>query len=451
MSAPDTSVLLLGSGGREHALAWVLGQSPRLKNFYALPGSAAISDWAQSLPGDPSSPQDVVAAAKDRHAGLVIVGPEAPLAAGVADALRAEGILVFGPNRDGARLESSKIFAKEFMARHGIPAARSQAFADAASAKAALASWPEPVVVKADGLAGGKGVFVCASREEALQAVEFLMERRGAGAAGGRILLEEALSGPELSAMALCDGKSFRLLPLARDHKRLKDGDLGPNTGGMGAVAPVAISPAERGAVEDVFARAMKGLAAEGVDYRGVLYAGLMMTAHGPKVLEFNCRLGDPETQVVLPLLASDFLDLALACAKGDLGLKAIKVRPGSCVCVVMASAGYPQKPQPAGAISGLEEVARDSEVKAFHAATTVRDRAWSGGSGRVLSVCAGGKDAAAARQKAYAAADKIFFEGKILRRDIAAGVPAPTSQTSKGGSFGTSRTHAFRMFGTGV
>jgi len=426
MAAPDTSVLLLGSGAREHALAWVLGQSPRLKNFYALPGSAAISDWAQNLPGDPSSPQGVVAAAKDRHAGLVIIGPEAPLAAGVADALRAAGILVFGPNHDGARLESSKIFAKEFMARHGIPAARSQAFESAAAAKEALSSWPAPVVVKADGLAGGKGVFVCASRDETIEAVTFLMERRGAGAAGGKILLEEALSGPELSAMALCDGKKFRLLPLARDHKRLKDGDLGPNTGGMGAAAPVAISPAERGAVEDVFARALKGLAAESVDYRGVLYAGLMMTDQGPKVLEFNCRLGDPETQAVLPLVVSDFLDLALACAKGDLGLRQINIRPGACVCVVMASAGYPQKPAPAGAISGLEDVARDPEVKVFHAATTVKDRAWSGGAGRVLSVCAGGKDVLAARQKAYAAADQIHFEGKVLRRDIAAGVPAP-------------------------
>ena len=440
MAAPDTSVLLLGSGAREHALAWALGQSPRLKNFYALPGSAAISDWAQSLPGDPSSPRDVAAAAKDRHAGLVVIGPEAPLAAGVADALRAAGVLVFGPNQDGARLESSKIFAKEFMARHGIPAARSLAFASAAAAKEALVSWPEPMVVKADGLAGGKGVFVCATRAEALEAVEFFMECRGAGAAGGKILLEEALSGPELSAMALCDGKKFRLLPLARDHKRLKDGDLGPNTGGMGAAAPIAVSPAERGAVEDVFTRAMKGLATEGMDYRGVLYAGLMMTAQGPKVLEFNCRLGDPEAQAALPLLASDFLDLSLACAKGDLGRRQVNIRPGACVCVTLASAGYPQKPQPAGAISGLDDVARDCEIRVFHASTTVKDRAWSGGAGRVLSVCAGGQDVFAARQKAYAAADKICFEGKVLRRDIAARVSAPAS-----------RTRAFRMFGAGV
>ncbi|MDE2314669.1 MAG: phosphoribosylamine--glycine ligase [Elusimicrobia bacterium] len=424
ISFSDTTVLLLGAGGREHALARALALSPRLKNLYSLPGSDAISDWAQSLPGNPASPEQVVAAAKDRHASLVVIGPEAPLAAGVADALRAAGLLVFGPNKDGARLESSKIFAKEFMARHGIPAARSQAFEAAAAAKAALKDWPETVVVKADGLAGGKGVFVCPSRAEAARAVDFLMEQEGAGQAGKKILLEEALSGPEISALAVCDGKNFRLLPFARDHKRLQDGDAGPNTGGMGAFAPVPVSEEARAAIENIFARTLGGLRAEGIDYRGVLYAGLMMTARGPKVLEFNCRFGDPEAQAVLPLLKSDFLELALACAKGELGRIRVEVALGACVCVVLASRGYPQNPAPAGKIAGLE-AARDSGVLIFHSSTAVSDRAWSGGAGRVIGVSALGKDLSEARRRAYAAADKIQFAGKVLRRDVAAGMPA--------------------------
>ncbi len=422
--SPDTSVLLLGAGGREHALAWALARSPRLKNLYALSGSDAISDWAQRLPGNPALPEQIVAAAKDRHVGLVVVGPEAPLAAGVADALRAAGILVFGPNKNGARLESSKIYAKEFMARHGIPAARSQAFKTSEAAKSALKDWPAPVVVKADGLAGGKGVFVCSSRTEAAKAVDFLMEQKGAGPAGENVLLEEVLSGPEISALALCDGKNFRLLPLARDHKRLQDGDAGPNTGGMGAFAPVPVSKEERAAIESIFALALGGLRADGIDYRGVLYAGLMMTPQGPRVLEFNCRLGDPEAQAVLPLLKSDFFEAALACAKGELGEIRLEAALGACVCVVLASRGYPQKPEPAGKISGLEDAARDRNVLIFHSSTSARERDWSGGAGRVLGVSALGHDLAEARRRAYAAADKIKFAGKILRRDVAAGAP---------------------------
>ncbi len=423
-SGPDLTVLLLGSGGREHALAWKLAQSPRLKNLYALPGSDALSQWAQTIPGDPCDAEAVIAAASAAHAKLVVVGPEAPLAAGVADALRAEGVAVFGPGRAAARLESSKAFAKQFLRRHGVPTADYEAFSDAARARDAVRRAELPVVVKADGLASGKGVRVCQTREEALEAVADFMERDVLGDAGRTVVLESCLTGPEASVMLLCDGRDYRLLPAGRDHKRLKDNDLGPNTGGMGVLAPAPIDP---GAMTLIRARVLDpviaGLREDGLDFRGLLYVGLMLSPQGPQVLEFNVRFGDPETQAVLPLLRSDLLDLCWACAQGDLRGRFVEQAPGACVSVTLASAGYPGKPETGRAISGLDAASQDALV--FHAGTRLEAGRWVSAGGRVLSVTAVGANLGQARDKAYAAASRIHFEGMQLRRDIASREPA--------------------------
>ncbi len=419
-AGPDTTVLLLGSGGREHAIAWKLAQSPRLKNLYALPGSDALAQWAQCLPGDPCDPAAVVGAAKKAHAKLVFVGPEAPLAAGVADALRKEGVATFGPGKDAARLESSKAFAKDFMRRHGLPTARYEVHDDAAEARAAALAWRGGLVVKADGLAAGQGVFVCDSGAQAAAAVDEVMAARTLGAAGARVVLEERLEGPEVSILGLLDGKRYKLLPASQDHKRLKDGDAGPNTGGMGAYAPAALGGDLLGRVgEDVFARALRGLAADGLDYRGVLYAGLMLTQDGPKLLEFNCRFGDPETQAILPVLETDLLQLALECAEGSLTTTPKAARKG-CVGVVLASEGYPAKPAVGRPIEGLD-TASAGDVLVFHAGTKKEKGRWLTAGGRVLTVCGVDRDISKAREKAYSALRGIRFSGMQYRRDIAA------------------------------
>ena len=421
MQGPDTTVLLLGSGGREHALAWKLAQSPRLKNLYALPGSDALGRWAQCLPGDPCDIKAVLSAASTVHAKLVFIGPEAPLAAGVADALRREGFAVCGPDQAAARLESSKAFAKDFMRRHGLPTARCEVFEDAAQARAAALAWKGGVVVKADGLAAGKGVFVCGDGAQAAEAVGQVMEGGRLGQAGARVLLEERLEGPEVSVLAFLDGKTVKLLPPSQDHKRLQDGDRGPNTGGMGAYAPAQLSPRLlREIGENVFGRAAHGLHKDGLDYRGILYAGLMLTTQGPKLLEFNCRFGDPETQAILPVLEADLLELALATANGELE----RVRGGAthraCVGVVLASEGYPEKAIVGRTIEGLDLPPAD-DVLIFHSGTRREDAAWKTAGGRVLTVCGLGPDVARARATAYAAAQKIHFEGMQHRRDIGA------------------------------
>ncbi|MDE2039320.1 MAG: phosphoribosylamine--glycine ligase [Elusimicrobia bacterium] len=416
----DVTVLLLGAGAREHAVAWKLAQSPRLKNLYAAPGSDAIARWAQCLAVDPEDPSAVVAAARDCRAKLVFVGPEAPLAAGVPDALREAGFAVLGPGRACARLESSKAFAKDFMRRHGIPTARYEVFADSAKALAAAGSWRGGLVVKADGLAAGKGVAVCPDPEQARRAVLELMVQEKLGASGKTVVLEDLLSGPEVSLLALADGKRFRLLPPSQDHKRLLDGDGGPNTGGMGAYAPAQLSPRLLKTLsEEIFQRALAGLAAEGLDYRGVLYAGLMLTPEGPRCLEFNCRLGDPETQAILPILEEDLLELALACAEGRLPQGGALGGRGACVAVTLASEGYPERPKTGRPIAGLEALPEDALV--FHAGTRRQASGWVSAGGRVLTVCARASDVAAARERAYAAARAISFEGMRRRGDIAA------------------------------
>jgi phosphoribosylamine--glycine ligase len=416
---PDVTALLLGSGGREHALAWKLAQSPRLKNLFAAPGSDAMAAWAQNLPIDPADPRAVVQAARDCHAKLVFIGPEAPLAAGVADALREAGIAVFGPGQAVARLESSKVFAKEFMDRHQIPTARWEAFTDSRPARGVVEAMSPPLVVKADGLAAGKGVVVCRSANEALGAVADFMERGTMGAAGRKIVVESCLQGPELSVLAFCDGSQLRLLPFSRDHKRLQDDDQGPNTGGMGAYAPVELDAGTYEAVQRVLDRVLAGLQAEAMDYRGLLYVGLMLTAEGPKVLEFNCRFGDPETQALLPLLESDLLELALACAEGKLGSAPLRFKSGVCLTVTLASGGYPVSPAAGKPIAGLDAPSPEG-VLIFHSGTRKAGGQWVTAGGRVLSVTALGHDVAEARSRAYAAVKNIHFDGMQYRKDIA-------------------------------
>lgn len=422
-------VLLLGSGGREHALAWKLSQSPLLSRLWAARGSEAIAEFAEPVELDPADGPAVAAWAAKAKVHLVISGSEAPLAAGVGDAVRKAKIAFFGPGKDAAQLESSKSFAKDFMRRHRIPTAPYEVFAEAWKARSAVEAMRPPVVIKADGLAGGKGVRVCADTNAALGTVTEYMERGALGEAGRTVVVERCLQGPELSVMGLLDGKSYRLLPTARDHKRLLDGDRGPNTGGMGAFAPVPLAPElERLIREAIFDRALAGLRADKLDYRGVLYAGLMLTSEGPKVLEFNCRFGDPETQAVLPLLDSDLLELAWSCARGRIGNLGVRAHPGASVCVILASEGYPDRPVADRTISGLPPA--NQELMVFHGGTAKAGSGWVTKGGRALGVSALGGDLPGARQRAYAAADRIRFEGMQYRKDIAA--PAATAAVGK-------------------
>jgi len=406
-------VLLLGSGAREHALAWKLARSPGLTKLWCAPGNAGMASSWECLPVDAVSPSAVVALARELAAQLVVVGPEAPLVAGVSDALRAAGVPVFGPSAAAARLEGSKAFAKEVMEKARVPTARWEVFDDAGAAAARARAWG-PVVVKADGLAAGKGVVVAGDGVEAEAAVRSL----GALPAGRRILLEERLSGPEVSVMAFCDGARFALLPPSQDHKRLLDGDQGPNTGGMGAYAPAPVLDAAAldGVGRTVIAPVLEVMAKAGAPFAGVLYAGLMLTPDGPRVLEFNARLGDPETQPLMMQLDEDLLELVSSCARGELSKQQLRVHPGVSIGVVLAAKGYPEAPVSGDAIEGLERV---EGVEVFHAGTKrVGEQIVTSG-GRVLTVCAQAPTFNAARDLAYAEAAKIRFAGMHYRRDI--------------------------------
>ena len=408
---PDVTVLLLGSGGREHALAWKLARSPRLKNLFAAPGSDAIAAWAQNVALDPTDPAAVVSAAKDLHAKLVFIGPEAPLAAGVADALRAAGIPVFGPDRKGAQL-NFKAYSRTSWATTRSPPPL-ETFTDPSAR--AVEAMRLPLVIRPTAWRPERRRHL-QDTNQALDTVTEFMEHGAMGSAGKTLIVERYLEGPELSALALLDGKTCKLLPYARDHKRLKDHDEGPNTGGMGACAPVAVDGPLQSAIDSVMAKILAGLRADGIDYRGVLYVGFILTKDGPQVLEFNCRFGDPEAQAVLPLLKSDLITLALACAEGKLSETEVGSLPGACVCVTLASEGYPAAPLTGRAVSGLESV-KDALV--FHAGTKKTEAGWTTTGGRVLGVTALGADLTEARRKAYAAVKKIHFEGMQCRSDI--------------------------------
>ena len=422
-STSTIDVLIIGSGGREHALAWKLAQSPRLGKLYVAPGNAGTAAIAENVP----IPVTDIAALRDFAAGkgigLTVVGPDDVLAAGLVDVFEAAGLVAFGPRQAAARLESSKSFGKDFMERHGIPTARAVIVETPAAAEAELPKMQYPLAVKADGLALGKGVIIAQSLEEARAATLEMLAGKF-GEAGRRVLLEEYLSGEECSLHALVDGKDYLLFPAAQDHKRIFDNDLGPNTGGMGTYSPIPRWTPELEA--DVRVRLMepfmRGLAADGLDFRGMLFPGLVLTAEGFKLFEFNCRFGDPETQVLLPRLEGDLLELLLAAAEGRLG--EVKEAAGwsreSTVCVVMASGGYPEAYEKGLPISGLEAAAEAGAV-VFHAGTKPGpEGAVLTNGGRVLGVTAFGEDLAAARDHAYAATAKITFKNAYQRTDIA-------------------------------
>jgi phosphoribosylamine---glycine ligase len=412
-------ILIVGSGGREHALAWRLAREGH--EVVAAPGNPGIAQVAECAPIAVDDLEGLVALAKAGGAALVVVGPEAPLVAGLADRLRAEGVAVFGPGADGAQLEGSKAFSKQFFARHGIRTAAFRVVGSAGEVEEAIAALGGELVVKADGLAAGKGVVVCDSAGEVREAAAAMLEGRF-GRAGQRLVLEQKLRGREVSILALTDGARLEILAPAEDHKTIFDGDRGPNTGGMGTVSPAPIDEAQLARVrEEILAPTLAGLRAEGIDYRGVLYAGLMIDEGGVAwLLEYNCRFGDPETQPVMMRLEGALGEVLLGAARGEMPEGALSWDARTAVCVVVAAAGYPEKPRLGDVIEGAEGAQADG-VTIFHAGTARRDGRLVTSGGRVLGVTALGDGVEGARRAAYAAADGIALEGKQLRRDIGA------------------------------
>jgi phosphoribosylamine--glycine ligase/phosphoribosylformylglycinamidine cyclo-ligase len=416
-------VLVVGSGGREHTLAWKLSRSPRVRQLFVAPGNGGSAAIAQNVPIAATDISALVSFALQEHIALTVVGPEAPLVAGVVDAFAEAGLRAFGPTAAAARLEGSKAFAKRFMVEEGIPTGVGAIFQDYETARAYLWQQEIPVVIKASGLAAGKGVAVCPTLEEAEAALHRTMVERAFGEAGDHVLIEDCLEGEEASMLAFSDGQTVVPMLPARDYKRIGDGDQGPNTGGMGCYAPSPYLPPAM--VEEVMARvlqpAVDGMRRRGTPYVGVLYAGLMLTDQGPRVLEFNCRFGDPETQALLPLLESDLVDIFLACIEGRLDEVEVHWRPEYTTCVILASGGYPGSYVKGKQITGVQEVNRLPNVTIFHAGTKQEDDRLVTAGGRVLAVTASGTTLSEAREQAYAAVERIHFDGVHYRRDIGA------------------------------
>lgn len=415
-------ILVVGGGGREHALVWKLANDSARPEIFCAPGNAGTSESAHNLPIAAEDAAGIMKWAAGEKPDLTVIGPEAPLCAGIVDAFNERGLRVFGPNRAAAQLEGSKVFAKELLKAAGVKTARADVFENAANARSGLSGFSMPVVIKADGLAAGKGVIICESLEQAESAIADIMEKNLFGAAGARILAEEFLRGEELSVLAFADGENFALMPAAQDHKRIFDDDQGPNTGGMGAYAPApAATPSilEK-AREQVFGPVFHELRRRNIAYKGVLYAGLMICGGQAYVLEFNCRFGDPETQAVLPLLNEDLIPLMENCIDGRLNRESLVVSNGYCVCVVMAAGGYPGKYEKGIVINGLAEASKMEGVMVFHAGTALRcgDVVTSGG--RVLGVTALGRGLEEAAQAAYRGVAAISFENAHWRSDIA-------------------------------
>ena len=414
-------ILVLGSGGREHALVWKFLQCAGVANVYCAPGNGGIAREVPCYAADPTDGQQVARLASELEVNLIFVGPEAPLVAGLVDELSRRGFLVTGPTRQAARLEGSKIFAKQFMQRHNIPTADFVVCEDLATAKASVARWGGPVAIKADGLATGKGVVVAADRAQADQTLEAMFSGLLVGDAGKKAILEQRLVGEELSFLVLTDGTTALPLVPTQDHKPVEDGDRGPNTGGMGAYSDdgMVSSDLHRCIMDTIVLPTLEGLRAEGMVYRGILYCGLMITAEGPQVIEYNVRFGDPETQALLLRLESDLAELAIGAARGKLDAGPLAWHPGASVCVVACSEGYPGKYPTGREIRGIEE-AESTDVKIFHAGTAANDGRLVTSGGRVLGIAACGTDLPSATRKVYEAAAKIQFEGMHYRRDIA-------------------------------
>ncbi len=420
------NVLVIGSGGREHALVWKLRQSRLVDELYCAPGNAGIAAQATLVPIKPTDVSGLASFAEREKIGLTVVGPEQPLVIGLVDEFRRRGLSVFGPTQTAARLEGSKVFAKDFLTRHHIPTARYAAFTSGQEAEAILfaESLEPPMVVKADGLAAGKGVLICQSRGEAVEAIRSVIGGRF-GDAGRSVVVEEFLRGEEASVFVLSDGERFATLAPAQDHKRILDGDQGKNTGGMGAYAPAPVmTPALLAQVtRDIIRPTLEGMRTEGNPYAGCLYVGLMITANGPSVLEFNCRFGDPEAQVVIPLIDADLADVLLSIAQGRLDPSSVRQHPASAVCVVMASQGYPDDYQTGKEIIGLDHIRPEDGVVVFHAGTREEKGRIVTSGGRVLGVTAigYGHDLEGTIRTAYGAVAHITFDGAYYRSDIGA------------------------------
>ncbi|HEY4612294.1 MAG TPA: phosphoribosylamine--glycine ligase [Bacteroidota bacterium] len=416
-------ILLIGSGGREHAIAWKLRQSPQVHELYCAPGNAGIGQHATLVPVKATELEKLLAFAKEKYIDLTVVGPEQPLVEGIVDLFEQHGLSIFGPRKAAAMLEGSKVFSKNFMRTYGIPTAQYASFGagEQAAAEKFLRECSFPVVLKADGLAAGKGVVICETADEAKKAMDDMMVAKIFGAAGERIVIEEFLQGEEASVFVVSDGSNFVTLAPAQDHKRIFDGDRGKNTGGMGAYAPAPIVDEAllRRTTDEIIRPTLDGMRKEGTPYRGCLYCGLMVTAAGPKLLEYNCRFGDPEAQVVIPLIEGDFAELLLSVAQGKLNPQAAQTAGRSAVCVVVASKGYPDEYETGKVISGLDGFHAENNVVVFHAGTKKSGEDIVTSGGRVLGVTAMGQDLETTIEKAYGAVGTISFDGAQFRRDI--------------------------------
>jgi len=409
-------VLIVGNGGREHALYWKISQSPLVKEVFVAKGNGGIK--GKRVPIDPTNVKELADFAQREGIDFTVVGPEAPLVEGIVDEFESRGLKIFGPSQKASMLEGSKVFAKSFMLKHGIPTANFEVFEDPDKAKRFVKDFGVPLVIKADGLASGKGAVVCKTEQSALETIDLFMNRGILGPAGKRVVIEEFLEGEEASYIVMVNGTEYVPLPTSQDHKRLLDGDRGPNTGGMGAYSPNPFVDAEteKAIRELIIERTLKALAQEGIYYRGFLYAGLMLTSRGPMVLEFNVRLGDPEAQSLLMRIKGDFLEKLLDFHEGK--KVSLDIDERCSLCVVLASKGYPEKPEVGKEIHGLEDI-RDEDVIIFHAGTEVKDGKLITTGGRVLNVCAWGNSLKEAKEKAYKAVEKIHFEGMHYRKDI--------------------------------
>jgi len=411
-------VLIVGSGGREHTLAWKIKQSPLLEELYVAPGNAGTAKIAKNVDISAEDIQGVINFAKEKQIDMVVVGPEVPLVEGIVDSLEAEGIKAFGPSKAAAILEGSKIFTRELLQKYNIPSAEFASFGNAEEAIAYVEEKGAPIVVKADGLAAGKGAIVCETKEEAKDAINKILVDKEFGDAGNEVIIEEKLIGEEASYLIFTDGKTILPMVSSQDHKAVFDGDKGPNTGGMGAYspAPIVTTEVEKVVLEKIMRPMIDAMEKEGRTYKGILYAGLMITKNGPRIIEFNCRFGDPETQVILPRLESDLLPIMQGCIEGNLAEKEVKWKTDACTCVVLASGGYPGKYEKGKEINGLENVAN---AVVFHAGTKEVDGKTLTNGGRVLGVSALGESIATSIDQAYVGVKQLSFEGIYYRKDI--------------------------------